>query len=75
MGNPSDTYMRDDMVVESIDGKEMLGRITDFNYAGGWVERLTGALIAHRPTAATCKLNPHVYARQRDLILATISPN
>jgi hypothetical protein len=74
-GNLSDLYLRTDFVVETIDGNELLGRITNFNYAGGWAERLVvGISDAGRGSAGTCDLNPYIRGLHQDLVMATLKP-
>lgn len=74
-GNVSDSYLRTDVVVETTNSKELLGRITDFNYAGGWVERLLAVISdAGRGSAGTCGLKPYVRGLHEELIAATLRP-
>ena len=74
-GNPADNYMRSEYLVESIDGTETLGRIRNFSYSGGWVERTIAALYGGRSSAGTCGLNRDTYASQFELLKATLTPN
>ena len=73
-GNRADIYLQDDFYVETFDSGEVLGRMRNYNYAGGWIERFIATIYAQRGSAGTCELNPNVRELQRELILATLRP-
>jgi hypothetical protein len=67
-------YSKTTFEVFTRDTHEVLGRVTDFKYAGGWVERLMGRLIAARPNAGTCELGPYIVIDEQ-LITSTLTPS
>ena len=71
-GEVSDIYTATEMLVETIDGKDVLGRMTNFSFAGGWVEQAIAGLYAARGDGGSCNLNPYIYALTQDLVLATL---
>lgn len=54
-------WVRTDIVVQARESGEALGRVTDFNYAGGWVERLIASIYAARGNAGTCNLSVNAW--------------
>lgn len=50
-------WIRTDIVVKERVSEEILGRVTDFSYAGGWVERSVARIYSARGNAGTCNLS------------------
>ena len=71
-GDLAEAYMRSTYVVESVDGKSVLGQLVNINYAGGWVERAVGGLYGGRGSAGTCLSNVEVDALRCELVQKTL---
>lgn len=68
------TWIRKDIYIENRNTHEILGRITDFNYAGGWIERLISEMYASRGDAGSCNIakNSWEYSQLDSKLLSEI---
>ena len=57
------SWVRTEIVVKARVTEEVLGRVTDFSYAGGWVERFIASTYAARGNAGTCGLAANAWPR------------
>ncbi len=72
-GDLSDVYRKSGFVMESIDGRETLGRVIYITFAGGWMERAISGLYASRGNAGTCNLRTSDLESDA-LVSATLKP-
>ncbi len=69
----SDTYLVTEFAVYDLRTNEILGKVTDFGFAGGWIERLIASLYASRGNGGSCNIG-YPENIQEQLVLNTLRP-